>query len=327
MCIAVFSTAHPDYALILINNRDEYLSRPTAPADWWPAPNDNILGGRDLLRPIQGTWLGITKQGRLAVLTNFREESQVVQEARSRGAMVNAFLMENKHNPIDAEAFATNLIEGDGVTGVGGFTLVCGKVGEPLAVISNRTPSAEGVGWIARSRGKTVGLSNAAFENRSWPKVLDGELKIQAAIERSVMQEDNKVAFIEEMMQVWSVDTLPRRKLNEGWDSYVKELRNSIFIPAIGGEGVDHTSADQVAAGKSDKYVQVQQRPNLEKHKDGLSGVYGTQKQTVVLVSHQGHVTFIERTLYDAHAQPIDGPERDRWFEFDLEQPDHVATA
>ncbi|KAL9577857.1 MAG: hypothetical protein Q9212_006099 [Teloschistes hypoglaucus] len=325
MCIALFSTTHPNYALVLINNRDEYLARPTAPAEWWPAPNAHILGGRDLLRPVQGTWLGITKQGRLAVLTNYREQLQVIQEARSRGALVNAFLMQDEQEPVDAQAFATSLIDGDGVTGVGGFTLVCGKVGEPLAVISNRTPSANGVGWIAQGRGKTIGLSNAAFENRSWPKVLEGERKMQAAIEKSVLQKDTKADFIEEMMQVLSIDTLPRRKPNEGWDSYVKELRNSIFIPAIGGEGMDSASADEIAAGKSDAHLQVQQRRDLEKGNDGLSGVYGTQKQTVVLVSHEGHVTFVERTLYDAMAQPIQGPARDRWFEFHLENIDDTA--
>ncbi|KAI4252404.1 MAG: hypothetical protein LQ352_004314 [Teloschistes flavicans] len=326
MCIALFSTAHPDYALVLINNRDEYLSRPTAPAEWWPAPNAHILGGRDLLRPVQGTWLGITKQGRLAVLTNYREELQVVQEARSRGAMVNAFLMQDKRNPVNAQAFATSLFEGDGVAGVGGFTLVCGQVGKPLAVISNRTPSAKGVGWIAKGRGNTIGLSNAAFENRSWPKVLEGERKMQAAIQKSVLQKDTKEDFIEQMMQVLSIDTLPRRKPDEGWDSFVKELRNSIFIPAIGGEGMDNASADEIAAGKSDAHIEVQRRRDLEKFKDGLSGLYGTQKQTVLLVSHQGHVTFVERTLYDAMAQPIEGPERDRRFEFVLENTDDAAT-
>ncbi|KAL8987167.1 MAG: hypothetical protein Q9177_003606, partial [Variospora cf. flavescens] len=158
MCIALFSTAHPDYSLIIINNRDEYLSRPTAPASWWSSPNDHILGGRDLLRPVQGTWLGITKQGRIAVLTNFREQGQVVQSARSRGAMANAFLMLDKSSSEDTAAFAKNLVEGEGVTGVGGFSLVCGKVGKPLAVISNRTPSAEGMAWIAKGRDETIGL-------------------------------------------------------------------------------------------------------------------------------------------------------------------------
>ncbi|KAL8943993.1 MAG: hypothetical protein Q9216_000702 [Gyalolechia sp. 2 TL-2023] len=291
----------------------EFLSRPTASAEWWKPPNAHILGGRDLLRPIKGTWLGITRRGHIAVLTNFREEGQIVQEARSRGAMVNGFLMES---PEDTATFAKDLIEGDGVTGVGGFSLVCGKAGQPLAVISNRTPSAQGVTWIAGQRDKTVGLSNATFENRSWPKVVNGEKMLESAIEKSIRSRESKEVFVEELMQLLSVDTLPKKKETQGWESFVKELRHSIFIPPIGGEVTDQISADNIAAGKSDQYVQVQNQTTPVAH---MGGLYGTQKQTVVLVSHEGHVTFVERTLFDAAAKPVQGPGRDRWFEFDLE--------
>ncbi|KAL9596579.1 MAG: hypothetical protein Q9219_005706 [cf. Caloplaca sp. 3 TL-2023] len=319
MCIALFSTAHPDYSIILINNRDEFFSRPTAPAAWWSHPNTHILGGRDLLRPIQGTWLGITKDGRLAVLTNFREEGQVVQEARSRGAMVNAFLMQEKHNARDAASFAKSLIDGDGVKGVGGFSLVCGQAGQPLAVISNRTPSAEGVTWIAERRNETVGLSNATFGNRTWPKVLHGEKLLQSAIEKSISRGDSKEDFVAELMQLLSIDTLPQRRKDQGREAFVSEFRHSIFIPPVGGEGTDRRSADEIAAGRSDEHVDVQSRGSLSAVKEGLDEWYGTQKQTVVLVSQDNHVTFVERTLFDAVGQPVQSSDRDRWFEFDIE--------
>ena len=301
-----------------LSPRQEYLSRPTAAAAWWPSPNDYILGGRDLLRPVQGTWLGITKQGRIAVLTNFREEGQIVQEAKSRGAMVNAFLMQERSSPVDTESFAKRLID-EGVTGVGGFSLVCGQAGQPLAVISNRTPDLDDVTWIAKEKDETVGLSNAAYGNHSWPKVNNGKKMMQEAIEASVKRKDSKEAFVEEMMRLLSTDTLPKKKQGESWNSYVKELRNSIFIPAIGGEGTDDTSADEIATGKNHAKVQVQAQSTPKAGKDGLSGLYGTQKETVVLVSHNGRVTFVERTLFDADAQPTKANEQDRWFEFDRE--------
>ncbi|KAL8994091.1 MAG: hypothetical protein Q9169_005847 [Polycauliona sp. 2 TL-2023] len=319
MCIALFSTAHPDYALVLVNNRDEYLNRPTAAAEWWPSPNDHILGGRDLLRPVQGTWLGITKQGRLAVLTNFREEGQVVQGARSRGAMVNAFLMQDKHSNEETASFARDLLQGEGVTGVGGFSLICGKAGQPLAVISNRTPSVEGLTWIAQERDETVGLSNAAIDDRSWPKVNDGERLTRSAIERSVQHGDDKKSLVEALLQLLSTDTLPKQKQGENWESYLRALTKSIFIPVVGGQGTDCMHADEVAAGDVPKPVQIRQQMDSTQSQEGLSGLYGTQKQTVVLVDYQGHVTFVERTLYDGAAQPVDGVERDRWFEFDIE--------
>ena len=206
--------------------------------------------------------------------------------------MVNAFLKQPFETFQDTEASLKRLLEGEGVTGIGGFSLVCGRLGEPLAVVSNRTPNVEGVTWLATQKGKTIGLSNTAFGDRSWPKVTDGEKLMES--------------FIEEMMGLLSIDTLPKRQDRESFNTYVKELRKSILIPKIGGEGMDGMSAEDVATAKSNLHVQ------------GLSGVYGTQKQTVVLVTYGGQVTFVERSLYDSNIQPCQGRERDKWFEFDI---------
>lgn len=227
--------------------------------------------------------------------------------------MVNEFLMQS---PEDTATFAKNLVEGDGVAGVGGFSLVCGKVGQSLAVISNRTPSAEGLAWIAGQRDETVGLSNATFGNRSWPKVVEGERMLKATIERSVERGDSKKTFVDGLMELLSVDTLPKKKESQGWESFVKELRHSILIPPIGGQGTGKASADEIAAGKSDQNVQVQKQTDPPAH---MGGLYGTQKQTVVLVTHDGHITFVERTLFDSTAKSVPSSDRDRWFEFDIE--------
>ena len=228
-----------------------------------------------------------------------------MQEARSRGAMVNAFLKQPPEKS-STEDFLKILLQGKGLEGVGGFSLVCGRVGEPLAVISNRTPNVEGVSWLARKKWVTEGLSNAAFGNRSWPKVTDGEELMKSAIHNSVARKDTKAQFIEEMMRLLSTDTLPKKQEGQSWDAYIKELRLSIFIPKLGGEGMDGMSAEDIATAKSEQNVR------------GLSGVYGTQKQTVLLVDHEGHATFMERTLYDSEAQPIKESGRDRWLEFDV---------
>ncbi|HEX5698528.1 MAG TPA: NRDE family protein [Rhodoferax sp.] len=74
--------------LLLIANRDEFYARPTAPLHWWhDAP---ILAGRDL--QAGGTWLGISRTGRLAALTNHRDPATVKPDAPSRGELVSAFL-------------------------------------------------------------------------------------------------------------------------------------------------------------------------------------------------------------------------------------------
>jgi hypothetical protein len=47
MCTALISTAHPEYSLLLLSNRDEFLGRPTAFVQRWEAPYDQVLGGQD----------------------------------------------------------------------------------------------------------------------------------------------------------------------------------------------------------------------------------------------------------------------------------------
>ncbi len=89
MCLILVAwRVHPKFPCVLAANRDEYFGRPSAEADWWP--QGNILAGRDL--QAGGTWLGVTRAGRFAALTNFRDPASVIAEAPSRGALVSGFL-------------------------------------------------------------------------------------------------------------------------------------------------------------------------------------------------------------------------------------------
>ena len=234
--------------------------------------------------------------------------------------MVNAFLQNSTDSAGSTEAFVNDLVNGKGLTGVGGFSLVCGTIGQPLAVISNRTLSADAVTWILQQKGETVGLSNATFADRTWPKVLKGEKLMNAVVQECVAGRNTERELIENLFRVLSTDTLPKRERDQAWASYVKDLRNSIMIPPIGGDNMDDISADDIAAARSAKALQTRSWAHPEKHQAGMGGLYGTQKQTVVLVSQDGHVTFVERTLYDASARWLDETEQDRWLEFDIEE-------
>ena len=285
----------------------EYLGRPTAPAEWWQPPNQHVLAGRDLQRETHGTWFGVTRDGRVAVLTNFRDDSGPFEGALSRGAIVNAFLTPKPESVGSTADFVARLLE-DGIQGVGGFSLVCGRAGEPLAVISNRTPSADGIAWIANGPGETIGLSNAAFGDRSWSKVMDGERLLAAAIAKAVKSELPEEELIGKLLEVLSTDTLPRLKMKhkaEEFDSYLKLLRTSIFIPPIGGEITNRRRGDEIATARGDEPIVIN---------GPMTGTYGTQKQSILLVDHHGQCTFFERSLFEA-------PEtQDRRFSFRLEK-------
>ena len=79
-------------------HRDEFLRTPTLPLNWWEeAP---ILAGRDL--QAGGTWLGVSRDGRLAALTNYRDPAHMRADAPPRGELVSNF-----YKPITA--LPTNL--------------------------------------------------------------------------------------------------------------------------------------------------------------------------------------------------------------------------
>ena len=74
MCLILFGwKVHPDYKLILAANRDEFYERPTALADWWEEHPD-ILAGKDL--KAGGSWLGFSRRGKFAALTNYRDPEE-----------------------------------------------------------------------------------------------------------------------------------------------------------------------------------------------------------------------------------------------------------
>ncbi len=122
MCLILAAwRAHPQYPLVIAANRDEFFARPTRSAAFWPeAPK--LLAGRDL--SAGGTWLGITRDGRFAALTNYRDPSREKLTATSRGTLVTGFLqgtataldyladVANSSDPYNG----FNLLVGDGQT-------------------------------------------------------------------------------------------------------------------------------------------------------------------------------------------------------------------
>ncbi|MDE0192528.1 MAG: NRDE family protein, partial [Gammaproteobacteria bacterium] len=71
-------------------NRDEFYARPTRPAHWWEDPTPEIFGGRD--QEAHGTWLAVSKDGRLAAVTNWTEDKSAPKPPGSRGDLPRQFL-------------------------------------------------------------------------------------------------------------------------------------------------------------------------------------------------------------------------------------------
>jgi uncharacterized protein with NRDE domain len=111
MCLLVMALrSHPRFPFILATNRDEFLDRPAQPAHWWSdAPE--ILAGRDM--QAGGTWLGMTQQGRFAMVTNYRDLRRPRTKGRSRGLLVLDALNGALHPGTDATYDGFNLLHGD----------------------------------------------------------------------------------------------------------------------------------------------------------------------------------------------------------------------
>jgi len=166
MCLILLAyDVHPEYRLILAANRDEFYDRPTLPMAFWE-DHPEILAGRDLKGG--GTWLGITRSGKVAAITNYREPGGPKPDAPSRGHLVSAFLSGNASSQAYLEA----------VSAVGrtysGFNLIVGDA-SGLFYHSNRGPGIHRLapGWY--------GLSNHLL-NTPWPKVEKGIYLLKKAV-------------------------------------------------------------------------------------------------------------------------------------------------
>ena len=167
MClIALAIGSSPAWPLVIAGNRDEFFARPTLPLARWRTPSGaTIVSGRDL--EAGGTWMGITPEGRVALLTNVREPA-AQPGARSRGELPLSWLQGRE----DADGFLAGLRPQDH----SGFNLVIGDVpARQWHWVSNRQPDRHGkvlAGWQHQRLGPGVyGLSNA-FLDTPWPKTL-----------------------------------------------------------------------------------------------------------------------------------------------------------
>lgn len=155
MCLILFSyKLHPIYRLILAANRDEFYNRPTKEAAFWDDSPD-LLGGRDLRHG--GTWLGITKSGRIALVSDFRDPLSKKKDAPSRGLLVSNFLR-GQEKPID---YLQKLTQE--ANQYNGFNIILGDNFQ-LFYYSNRSNTIQNL-----SPG-LYGLSNHLLDT-PWPKV------------------------------------------------------------------------------------------------------------------------------------------------------------
>jgi uncharacterized protein with NRDE domain len=213
MCLILVAwRTHPDYPLVVAANRDEFFARPAARAGFWPeAPN--VIAGRDL--QAGGTWMGATRDGRFAALTNFRDPAAQRPDATSRGNLVAGFLQSRQGA---AEYLAQVATRGPDFNG---FNLIVGD-GQSLAWYSN----VAGGEPLLLEPG-IYGICNHLLDT-PWPKVQAAKSALGAALE--ALPDD---AALFELLRDDSVhpdEALPRTGVSLEWE----RLLSAAFVKARG---------------------------------------------------------------------------------------------
>lgn len=211
MCLILVAwQTRTDYPLVVAANRDEFFNRPTAAAAFWPGTD--ILAGRDL--QAGGTWMGITRTGRFAALTNFRDPSRHLDRPASRGHLVADFLASDKaplpwldlHRKVAGEYNPFNLLVGDL---------------HDLACFSN-------VNGEVRLLGPGIyGLSNHLLDT-PWPKVESAKSALSNAL--LALPDDQPLFDLLRDDGIHEDEALPRTGVSLEWE----RLLSAAFVKAPG---------------------------------------------------------------------------------------------
>lgn len=210
MCLINFQlNNHNKYKLVMAANRDEEYSRPTEKAHYWE-DHPHILGGRDLRG--MGTWLGITKTGRISALTNIRNTKELLStHQKSRGHLVSDYLIGNQD-----PAEYLNEVSDEGMD-YAGFNLLVGNQDE-IFYLNNYDNE------VSRVDDGLHGLSNHHL-NTPWPKVIKGK----TGLEKIMDSEDSDIEDLFRLLR--DDDTAENKDLPDtGLSKEIEKNLSPLFI-------------------------------------------------------------------------------------------------
>lgn len=208
MCLILVAwRVHTGFPLVVAANRDEFFARPTEPAAFWKhAPQ--VLAGCDL--EAGGSWMGITRNGRFAALTNFRDPAQNRSGAPSRGALVAEFLTGSE----TPQAFLDRVAARGGE--YNGYNLLAGD-GDTLWWASNMGSSPR------QLEPGVYGVSNHLLDT-PWPKVGAGKTALAQALDR--LPDDRALFALLRDDGIHADEHLPQTGISLDWE----RLLSSAFV-------------------------------------------------------------------------------------------------
>ncbi|CED82991.1 Uncharacterized conserved protein [Phaffia rhodozyma] len=297
MCIVVYDVdAHPVYKLILANNRDEFLHRPTEQANYRfddlkasSEKDGNILCGLDTVGG--GTWLGMSiKTGQVGILTNFTEPSPETPYPSTRGTLVTSYLNNQSISSSGSSqpSFLTSRPRdyisslAPSAQSYGGFNLLLFDLFPPTSESSPETLNSTETS-CGHQRAQLGYFSNRLEE--AWKDVSDRTLGI-GALSNSVIDDPwVKVNYVKHEME-----QLLRKEEDEGrkWgdEDWIENLRTlmSPSVPTIDRSTFKHSVTIPP--------LRLPSTPNSQPR------WYGTRSLTILLVTYDGRFRFVEEDIY-----------------------------
>jgi uncharacterized protein with NRDE domain len=215
MCLILIGwKTHPQYPLVVAANRDEFLNRPTAPADFWQ-DHPQVLAGRDL--QAGGTWMGITKTLRFAALTNYRDPDHLQPNGFSRGNLVSNFLIGDQSPREYIESIYKDSER------YNGFNLLLGN-GEELHWLSNITGESKSL------EPGVYGISNHLLDT-PWPKLIEAKQAFQESLKS--LPDTSEMSKLLSNDQIHPDEILP----NTGVSLDRERALSAIFVTTFPGYG------------------------------------------------------------------------------------------
>jgi len=213
MCLVIFAhQCSPLYPLVVAANRDEFHARATEPSHFWQQ-QPQVLAGRDLEQG--GTWMGTTRSGRFAAITNVRDPARTSPAPRSRGALTLNFLS-GESTP---QAYLAGIEPEAGQYAL--FNLIVGDR-HSLWVMSN----AHHNGSPQALTPGLYGLSNAALDT-PWPKVTLGKSVLAGSLDNVSISHDTLATAVNDR-----VLARPEELANHGLTGEMDQALSAQFITA-----------------------------------------------------------------------------------------------
>ena len=199
MCLIVVAhQIHPNYPLLMAANRDEFRQRPTQRMHYWQQPK--ILAGKDLKG--NGTWFGISPNGRWAALTNFRDGNATAVKGASRGELCVRFLQQGDSAISFANTISKELFDGYNILLWDGKELVY------FGNHNHQPPQKLAAG--------IYGLSNAGLDS-NWPKVQKVKTHMQKLLQQAVVSHQDLQGLMHDK-QIAADHLLPDTGIPLAWE-------------------------------------------------------------------------------------------------------------